>query len=103
MAAIGFLSAGIAIVGIAAAMFAPNTREDEADEDKRDEPQDPESEQVAEQTDAEAGKTVFSTPNGKTWHADRDCPRLRRSKDIKELEMSEAFEAGMKPCGVCGE
>lgn len=62
-----------------------------------------EVEQDAGETESETEQIAYSTPSGKTWHADRDCPRLRRSKNIRELRVSEAVEAGMKPCGVCGK
>lgn len=57
----------------------------------------------ADETDGETEQVVFATLNGKVWHADKDCPRLRRSKSIKEIKMGEAVADGMKACGVCGK
>jgi hypothetical protein len=59
--------------------------------------------QDADKTESETERTVFATANGKTWHTEKECPRLRRSKNVNEMTLSEATVAGMKPCGVCGK
>lgn len=60
---------------------------------------DQEDEQDADETD----RIVYATVNGKVWHADRECPQLRRAKTIRELTMSEAETTDMKACRTCGK
>jgi competence protein ComEC len=47
-------------------------------------------------------RTVYWTPNGKSYHFDKDCITLRHSKTIKSGSLSEAMAAGKTdPCDVC--
>jgi len=60
---------------------------------------DQEGERDADETD----RIVYATTNGKVWHANRECPQLRRAKTIRELTMSEAETTDMKACRTCGK
>jgi len=47
-------------------------------------------------------KTVYFTPNGKSYHYDKNCSTLKRSKTILEGTQQEALGlAHSDPCNVC--
>ena len=45
------------------------------------------------------GETVYWTPNGKTWHTDRDCHYIKKSKDIISGTEENARDEGKT--GLC--
>ncbi|MCB2293649.1 MBL fold metallo-hydrolase [Clostridium algoriphilum] len=47
-------------------------------------------------------KTVYFTPNGKSYHYDKNCSTLKRSKTILEGSKQEAIRLGhADPCNIC--
>ena len=47
-------------------------------------------------------KTVYFTPNGKSYHYDKDCSTLKRSKIILDGSQQEAISLGhADPCNIC--
>lgn len=47
-------------------------------------------------------KIVYYTPNGKSYHYDRNCRTLSRSKTILQFTLSEAINSSHSdPCDVC--
>lgn len=47
-------------------------------------------------------RVVYWTPNGKSYHYDRNCPTLSRSKTVLSGSLSEAIAAGKSdPCDKC--
>jgi beta-lactamase superfamily II metal-dependent hydrolase len=45
-------------------------------------------------------RTVYWVPNGKVYHSTKDCPTLKRSKNILEGKLSDCPKKS--PCGKCG-
>lgn len=49
-----------------------------------------------------AASTVYWTPGGKSYHNNRNCSTLKRSKTILEGNLTDALSAGKNdPCNVC--
>lgn len=47
-------------------------------------------------------KTVYFTPSGKSYHYDKSCSSLKRSKTILEGTQQEAISLGhADPCNIC--
>ena len=47
-------------------------------------------------------KTVYFTPSGKSYHYDKNCSSLKRSKTILEGTQQEAISSGhADPCNIC--
>jgi len=44
--------------------------------------------------------TVYITPNGECYHSTPKCRTLRRSKQIKSVDINEAQKT-RRPCKVC--
>lgn len=50
----------------------------------------------------DSNKTVYWTPNGKSYHYKKDCKTLSRSKTIIEGTLKEAIDLGKSdPCDIC--
>lgn len=43
---------------------------------------------------------VVATPNGSAYHQ-RSCSHLSRSKNLLELNVSQAADQGLHPCRTC--
>ncbi|MEL7596663.1 MAG: ComEC/Rec2 family competence protein [Clostridiaceae bacterium] len=53
-------------------------------------------------TSTNSNKTVYFTPSGKSYHFDKNCSTLKRSKKILQGSLQEAINSGHKdPCNVC--
>lgn len=47
-------------------------------------------------------KTVYFTPSGKSYHFDKNCSTLKRSKTILQGTLQEAISSGhADPCNIC--
>lgn len=44
--------------------------------------------------------TVYITPHGECYHSTRNCPTLRRSKNVKAVDKTEAMKT-RRACKVC--
>lgn len=61
-----------------------------------------EEEEVHEDNHDHEHDIVYFTPNGKSYHATKDCSALSRSKTILEGTLEEAIEQGKDdPCDFC--
>ena len=50
----------------------------------------------------ENNKTVYYTQKGKSYHYDRNCSSLKRSKTILEGPQQKAISSGhADPCNIC--
>ena len=45
--------------------------------------------------------TVYWTPDGKTYHASRRCPRLNGQYTVKDSTLMTAEGKGLRPCSDC--
>ncbi len=44
---------------------------------------------------------AFFTAHGKTWHTDKTCMALARSKNVLQADSSEAERHGLTECSIC--
>lgn len=52
--------------------------------------------------EVDANRIVYYTPNGKSYHFDRNCPTLKRSKVVLSGKLSDVIKMGKSdPCNVC--
>lgn len=46
---------------------------------------------------------LYRTPEGKKYHADRNCRYLKNSDEVTQISFTEASEAGLTPCSACAK
>lgn len=53
------------------------------------------------QPEPEQEQTCWVTKSGRSYHLQRSCSTLSRSKNLNEMTVDEAKSQGYEPCDVC--